>query len=100
METLLYSKVVYYEDSDFRFEVETYDRACLLHCEVSKWAPSVLKQMYRVLKKFLAECKDSGVIKVYTVTPNPKYAEVMGGRYTSSITVGGVNYEVYKWDLN
>ena len=42
---------------------------------------------------------DLGHRSVYTVTPNPRFADLFGGETIEVLYVHGKKYEVVKWDL-
>lgn len=88
----------FYEDDNFVVEFAIYERIAYLHCRVYNWNHKVLRKLYMVsgeLLNFLAKECDEAI----TVTPNPKFAELMGGRFVKTVIAYDNEYEVYKWDL-
>lgn len=89
-------KIVFYSDSDFSFLLSEYDNNTFLHCEVNKWSLSVLKRMYKEFARFCNTVESD----FYTVTPNPKFAKLFGGKCLGCVTQDEITYEVIKWDWN
>lgn len=91
---------LYYEDEDFRLEyAEMYDEV-FLHCIVHNWKLSSLKRGYRIFGQFLNEMTEKAIPRVVTVTPNPKFAQLLGGQFVQMATDDkGESYEVYQWVL-
>ncbi len=90
--------VVYYKDEDVLFQVNTNSEGTFLHCEVYNWKPSVLKKAYKVFAAFLNEAEDLGITNIFTVTPNPKFAKLFGGRVVLQGYIDGVPHEVISWE--
>lgn len=99
METHTYKKFVHYEDDDFKSTVEVYERVAYLHVTVDKWSPSVLRKIYRELGNILRWCSENEIIKVYTISPNPKFCKLLVGRHVAYITHSDKEFEVFTWDL-
>lgn len=97
METQLHK---YYEDEDILVRVEFVSPSenllgyANLHIEVYKWTPSVAKKCYRVFAQLESNCKENK-LKMITFSPNPKFAELFGGRRTGASID---EYEVVVWD--
>ena len=98
METLL-PKKTYYSNQDFKFEIEQLRDEIFLHCEVYNWKPSALRLGYSVFHTLLEECKTKGIEKVFTITPNPKFAKLFGGETVNSFSNNDIDYEVIVWEL-
>lgn len=88
-------KIVFYSDSDFSFLLSEYENNTFLHCEVSSWSLTVLKNMYREFARFC----EIAPPEFYTVTPNPRFAKLFGGASLGFMTKDGITYEVIKWEL-
>ncbi len=88
-------KTVFYEDSSFIFAYSEYEGNLFIHCRVLSWKPSVLRRMYSVFGEFMNHVNR----EFYTVTPNPKFAKLFGGKLMNRIEHGGTTYEVIKWEL-
>jgi len=82
-----------FENEDFVLEGQEHEGALLLHCRVIDWKLSTLKKMYSVFADVVSKND-----KVMTITPNPKFAKLFGGRVIKTFEEGGVEYEVILWD--
>lgn len=91
------SKYTYYADEDFTFDVEVMGNVANLHCEVRNFKLSTLKNMYRELGSFLASAKEAGLIKVFAAPKHPRFAELLGGRFSSTLSYNNQLYKVYTW---
>lgn len=98
MRTQLY-KQTFYDDGNLVLEYEVYAGYAYMHSTIKSWKLSVYKTGCRVLNSFLTHTKEAGLKGVYTISPNPRYCELFGGKYVNSITVEGKQYEVFKWEL-
>lgn len=87
---------IFYRDDSFSFEY-TVDESGnpVLHCDVFEWKLSTLKKMYKEFASFLQLFKGK---TIYTISPNPKFVSLFGGRTVSVLTVDGKEYEVIVWD--
>jgi hypothetical protein len=92
-------RITYYENSDFKFEYERAGNEVCIHCEIYNWKLSVLRFGYSVISSLLEECRDRGVEIVYTISPNPKFAKIYGGRSVKTFTLDNKEYEIVIWDL-
>lgn len=91
-------KNLVYEDEDVLFEYEAMGEDLLLHCEIKQWSHSKFKNMIKVFASFMNQAESLGYKKVFTVTPNPNFAKLFGGRKTNSFEYEGKYYEVVLWD--
>lgn len=91
--------MIYYEDEDFKLECNPAFNEYFLHCEVKQWNITSLKKGLQVFGKLLNEKEQEGVKRLVTVTPNPKFASLLGGEYFETVEKDGVKYEVYQWVL-
>ena len=92
-------KITYYQDKSVKFVVEFNDEGIFLHCDVTDWKPSSLKRYYRVFGKLLEELKEQGVKQIMTVTPNPKFAKLFGGRFEKELYFDNIRHEVIVWEV-
>jgi hypothetical protein len=99
METLL-PKTIFYEDSCFKFEFEIAIDFVNIHCTVSKFSPKVLRRMYEVFSTFKNYVSAEGLGPIVTITKNPQFALLFGGRIEGSLIFNGEEYEVVVWELN
>ena len=99
METQSYKKIDLYQDESCKLSVEVVSRVAYLHCEVTNWKLSTVRKLYSALKTFLVSCEERDIVQVYTITPNPKFAELGGGRFCGYVTYQDKQYEVFKWAL-
>lgn len=91
----------YHKDDDFHIEyVEKYNEV-FLHCDVFNWKLSSLRRGIRVFAKLLNEFQVKGRSRLLTATPNPQFAEMLGGEFLQTQRgEDGKEYEVYQWVLN
>jgi hypothetical protein len=91
-------RITFYKDNDFHFEYEIADNVIGLHAKVNRISHNKLKDWYSILNTFLYRVREAGEYQIFSVSPNPKFCELMGGRYVKSI-IGpdGKQYEVYQW---
>lgn len=92
--------MIVYSDSDFTLECVDKFGAKFLHCEVASWKLSSFKKGLRVFNSFIKNEAESGTKFLITVTPNPKFAELLGGKFVESVEHEGKEYKVYIWELN
>jgi len=92
-------KITYYQDESVKFVVEFNEEGVFLHCDVFDWKPSSLKRYYRVFGNLLEELKQTGVKQIMTVTPNPKFARLFGGRFEKELYFDGIRNEVIVWEV-
>lgn len=93
------SKVVYYEDANFCFEYEQTPFFVVIHCTVSIWSKSVLRNAYSVFGRFVEECLRNGITRLVTFSPNPKFAKLFGGTSKQTMIHDGKEIEVLIWEL-
>lgn len=84
--------IKYYEDDSFSFLYTEEPEALFLHCYVYEWKLSVLKKMIKVFGEFLNEF--SGKL-IMSITPNPKYCEMLGGKVIEELDG---NLKVVIWE--
>lgn len=88
-----------YKDEDFHLECAESAGEIVLHCEVTNWTLSSFKKGIKIFSEYLNNEAKRGTKAVYTITPNPKFASLLGGVPICSIEVNNNKYEVFKWDL-
>ena len=93
------SRKIYYRDENFSLEFEKFEGDLLIHCDVTKFTPSAVKQGILVFGMMLNEARAGGFERVFTVTPNPKFAKMFGGVSVNTVNYLGKEYEVIEWDL-
>lgn len=93
-------KRVYYQDADVTVSVEVANNMAFLHVDVSTWNHSKLKKFYRIFAQLEKDCTDAGLIRMATLSPNPKFAHLFGGTTTSKFKHENKEYEVVVWELN
>lgn len=93
-------KQVEYQNEDFKFELEFHQDVAFLHCEVSRWSPSVLRHMYEVFSTTKENLIKGGFSRMATLSPNPKFAKLFGGDTVSVLEHEDKRYEVVVWELN
>lgn len=77
--------ITYFEDDCFSFIYTKVNNTLFLHCYVSKWKLSVLKNMISILGRFLNEFSN---MKIVSITPNPKCCEMLGGKIVEELDNG------------
>lgn len=93
-------RITYYQDDDFHLAYIIHKGIAYLHCDVYTWKLSSFKQGLSVFKTMLKDFYNAGILNVISITPNPKFCEVLGGRkYGYAELSDGSKLEVYKWDL-
>lgn len=92
-------KVVAYRAEEYLVEVQPFGDEVHLHINVFEWKPSVLKQLYLVFAELKAVLTEKGFSSMKTISPNPKFAKLFGGKTTEELFIDGVYYEVIVWDL-
>lgn len=92
-------KQTIYQDEDCHFEVEDLGKWAFLHVTVQGWSASKFKKMIAVFGQFLNEASGKGYEKMVTISPNPKFCKMFGGKFESAFTQNGTTYEVYAWEL-
>jgi hypothetical protein len=90
---------IFYEDESVIFEYEKQEKTVGLHCRVIKWNPQVLRKCYEVFGSFLEICSRTGVERVMSISPNPKFCSLFGAYEESSFVLGNKEYKVMVWDL-
>lgn len=93
------SRKTYYRDENISLEYEISNGDVLVHSYVNKFSSAVFRKALETFAIFLNECQEAGVKRVFTVTPNPKYARLFGGVSVNSFEFIGKEYEVIEWDL-
>jgi hypothetical protein len=92
-------KQLAYEDDNYKVEVELVGDSAFLHCFVTNWKPSVLRNMYFVFAMLQKTLKENGYTKMSTVSPNPRFAKLFGGETVNTLVHNDIEYEVITWDL-
>lgn len=90
---------VYFSNEDFTVEFEIYKGDLLLHCNVRKFTPSVLRLGYSVFANILLECEQASIPRAFTVTPNPHFTRMFGGTTVNKFSLNEIEYEVIEWVL-
>ncbi len=92
-------RLVYYKDDNFVLELEIVGNVGFLHVECWNWSPSVFKKGLRVFHTLQVEAKEMGLVRLITVSPNPKFCHLFGGTTKTTLTHLEKEYEVVVWDL-
>jgi len=92
-------KDVYYEGEDFKLSITVVNNEVFLHCLVYDWKLSSLRKGFKIFGRMMKELKENGFNEIYSISPNPKFCEMMGGRSIGILEKEGLTYEVFKWDL-
>lgn len=89
----------YYEDEGFTFLIQQFDERLVLHCEVHKWKPSVLKRLYEVFNTLRSEARNLGIMSLIAITKNTKFTSMFNGVEIQTLSVKGEEFKVVEWDL-
>ena len=92
-------KQIYYEDENFVLAYEIKNGMIAVHCDVSNFKLSALRKGYEVFANFLNFASAKGFKIVCTLTPNPKFAKLLGGESVGKFTHEEKEYEVVIWEL-
>ena len=90
---------IYSQTEDYLFRYDLVEDSVLIHCDIYNWKPSVLRRGYSEIASLMAEKKAEGYTRLFTVTPNPKFAKLFGGERINSFYHEDTYYEVVVWDL-
>lgn len=94
------SKVIeIYSDENFDVKVEEQEGIMFLHCDVENFNKSVLKQMKAVMEEIKVAAFCHGWDEIFSYTPNPKFAKMLGGESIDSFRTNNQDYEVMRWAL-
>ena len=89
----------FYEDEDFNIETNIYESFLVLHCTVTNWKPSVLRMGLLQFARLEQWAIDQGFERMITITPNPKFVEILGGQTVEEFEYENKQYKVVVWDL-
>lgn len=89
----------FYKNDDFLIEVEALGDTVYLHCLVDNWKPSVLKHLYEVFAIMQGMFESAGYERMATITPNPKFAKLFGGKTVREFEINNKPCEVIVWEL-
>ena len=92
-------RITYYQDEDFCFQYSICEGVLFLHADVFNSKLSAFKRGFSVFREFLLDVQKQGMSEVYSITPNPKFCQLLGGVSMKEIEIEDRKYEVYKWDL-
>ena len=73
------SRLNFYRDDNFSVDIQDIGGQFHVHCEVTTWKPSVLKQMYKVAAKLISFAEHMGYKEIVSISPNRKFCELLGG---------------------
>ena len=84
----------------FDLRTEQLDEAnVLVHCTVSEWSPSVARELDEAVARLMDQLLGAGVTRMFTLSPNPRFCEYMGGDRIGTINYDDTEYGVYQWEL-
>lgn len=89
------SKKLWRNTPNFNIYVQDVEGELHVHCDVKRWAPSVLKTLYAefVMLKIWA-CLE-GYEEMFSISPNPKFCELFCAESIGTFR----DCEVMRWDL-
>ena len=97
---ILLSNILEYKDDSFSLVLKSIGEEHHIHCKCWNWKLSTLKMMYKVAADFEKRALDLGIKEVYSISPNPKFCEMLGAEML--VKPEGCldeEYEVMKWVL-
>jgi hypothetical protein len=93
------SRKTYYTDSTFTVEYEQVEDIVNLHVNATQFSPSILKRMYTKFVEMEEFFKQQGIVRMMTITPNPKFCKLFGGTTLGTIVYENKEHEVIIWEL-
>lgn len=90
----------FFEDEDFKLQWDDWkEEKVLIHCEVFNWKLSSFKKGITIFATLQEEMLKKDIKELWTFTPNPKFAALLGGKFIYKGEYLGTEFEVFKWDL-
>ena len=89
------SKKIWRGVPDYTIYTEVVEDEMHVHCDVKRWAPSVLKMLYIEFSWLKSWVKGLGYEEMYSISPNPKFCKLFCAESLGTYE----EYEVMKWDL-
>ena len=84
----------------FNLEWEELDQGrALLHCSVEEWNITIARRLDKHVNALFRRLAQDGYTEAFTVSPNPRFCQYMAGWEIGEIKYNGINYWVYKWEL-
>ena len=95
-----YKKGVWYEDENFRIDVEEIMFKPYIHVEVYNFSKSILKKIKEIFMEVYAGAYFEGYDGLYAYTPNFKFLKFFEGyEVIDEVNYRGRDYKVVKWAL-
>ena len=69
MQLTLTSRVSWYKDDAFEFEVEPYNEVVFLHIGITKWSKTIVKRMWDILQEIEQEMSKLGFVHLLMYNP-------------------------------
>ena len=91
--------MIFYQDDDFKLEYQDWNNIWFIHCIVSNWNLKSFKKGLRVFREMHKQALEQKVKGLMTISPNPKFCQLLAGIFVGKVQKDGLEYEVYKWDL-
>ena len=89
------------QNSKYKLEWEHLsDGVALLHCTVTEWSMPIARRLDVSVNQLFRRLAKKGYHTGITVSPNPRFCEYMAGEHIGGIEWDGIQYEVYKWELD
>ena len=90
----------YIKTEDYKIAIEQKEDIFFLHCEVSNFSPSTMKQIqfdfYNILEVFL----EAGVDTLYAYTPDVKFCQsLLPCEVIGEIELSDEEYAIVEWDI-
>lgn len=71
-----------------------------LHCLVHRWNPSVARDIEDAANAMAYNLTIAGFTEAYAVgAEHPDFCEYMGGEFLGVFSHDGIEYEVFRWEL-
>ena len=92
-------KFLYYKDDDFQIEYQICDTKTIgIHSDVYNFSPRVARKGYLVFSRMEQDFRSQGIELIFTISPNPKFCEMFGGKSIRKIMYGNKECEVLIWE--
>jgi hypothetical protein len=92
---MVMSRKTFSKTSSYHLEWEIIGNQCHIHCTVEEWKKSVLREGYLELARLQRFVGSMGYGEMYSISPNPKFCELLGGTSLGEFKEG---YEVMVWE--
>ena len=95
---MLSHKETFYKDVNIHVEIEPYEGETLVHCNVYRLSPSIMRKLYTVFVQLQDTLSAQGIYSMRTVSPNIRFCEMFNGEILGTFRYEGQTYGVVKWE--